>query len=322
MAKKKDVFPPLVVVSGGEVLLRRRFVQNMVSVQRAEGWSIENVDGSDPSAVRDVLAPGLFVPGKVLAVVHTPEKIDLDLVGQHQASKDYTTTLLLHLDGEPDGRTKFGKFLKGLGDVHKTFTKPTEWKAPEVAVEFVLAEALSYRKTMRPSLAEALVERVGSDLGMLAFELQKMALLADARGLEAIDKAEVRGGMAPIAEASVGPIADALALRNRKRLSKALSKVHETTKTDPTMRISRFLGAIVLKWMQAAHLDALPPKAAAQELGLHPWYFETKILPPARRWGKARTVQLVADLAAAERAVFNGAINPWVVLTSRLLSSC
>lgn len=101
-----------------------------------------------------------------------------------------------------------------------------------------------------------------------------------------------------------------------------MERLRQTAGSDATMRVARFLGTEVLKWMQAAHLEALPPKAAATELGLHPWYFQDKILPPAKRWGKEGTVRLVADLAATERAVLNGAVNPWMVLTSRLVSAC
>jgi len=321
---KAETFPPVLVVSGGQVVLRRRFLQQVIRAQQEAGWSVVQVDGSDPASVRDALqGGGLFDEGNTLAVVEKPHKMNLELLELHHESKGGDVTLLLNIEGEPDGRTKFGKLVKKkMVGVHKGFPKPTEWKAPEVAVEFVLAEAKAHDKTIRPALAHALVQRVGTDIGMLAFEIQKMSLLADSFGSCVIEQREVKGGMAAIAEASVGPIIEALATRNRKRLSKALARLRKTSKADPTMRICRFLGSSVLKWVQAAHLDALPPKAAAQELGINAWYFENKILPPAKRWGKAGTVSLAADLAASERAVLNGAINPWMVLTTRLMAAC
>lgn len=321
----KDTFPSVLAVSGGQDLLRLRFLRNVVETQRAAGWDVVEIDGEDALAVRDALdgGGGLFDQAKTLAVVSNPNKVNLDLLQAHHEAKDYETTLLLHIEGEPDGRTKFGKFVKKtLIKVHKGFSKPDEWEEPEVATAFVIEEAKLHGYTIRPALARALVDRVGTDLGMLSFEMQKMALLAQATGAKAIDKEEVKGGMAPIAEAAVGPIIEALAARNRKRLSKALDRVRRTSKYDPTMRVCRFLGSTVLKWVQAAHLENLPPKAAATELGLNPWYFENKILPPARRWGKQGTVQLATDLAASERAVLNGAVSPWAVLSTRLLAAC
>jgi len=323
MAKKAEKYPPLLVVSGSEDLLRQRFIKHVKATQKAAGWIVEDTDGTDPAAVRDALeGGGLFTTANVLAVVHQPQKMDLDLLTRHHESKDYVTTLLLHIEGEPDGRTKFGKFVKKLAAVHRGFPKPTEWKAPEVAAGFIVEEAKLHGMSITPALAHALVSRVGADLGMLTFEIEKMALLAEAAGVTVIGTDQIKGGMAPIAEASVAPISDALAARNVKKLSRALVRVRQTTSTDPTMRISRFLGSSVQRWLQAVHLDNLPPAAAAAELKMNPWYFENKILPAAKRWGKEGTVRLATDLAASERALLNGAISPWTVLTARLLAAC
>lgn len=323
MKKSSDKFPPLMVVSGGQDLLRRRFVNQVVSVQEQAGWSIQEVDGAVPGDVQEALAGDMFSPRQTLAVVTNPEKVDLDLLEAHHTSKDYITTLFLVIDGEPDGRTKFGKAVKGSwSSVHKNFPLPTEWKAPEVAAAFVQEEAQRYGQQMPAGLAVALVQRSGTDLGVLAFEVEKIAILASLAGVKVIEPKHVALGHAPIAEASVLPVVDALATKQAKKLARHLADVRRTSKDDQTMRVSRLIASSAMKWMQAAYLDALPPKAAAEELGVHPWYFENKILPASRRWGKRGTVRLITDLAASERAVLSGAVDPWLVLTSRLLSAC
>lgn len=323
MAKKADKFPPLLVVSGGEGLRRRRFIAQVSATQREAGWDIQEVDGADPSSVQDALSGDMFSSVQTLAVVSSPEKMNLDLLAKHLAATDYTTTLLLHIEGEPDGRTKFGKFVKAsLGGVDKNFPLPTEWKAGEVAIAFVQDEARQLGLAFPAPLATALTQRSGTDLGVLSFEMQKIAILAKLDGVSAIEGKHVARGMAPIAEASVIPITDALASKQAKRLVKALADLSRTSKGDQTMRVTRLIASSVVKWMQAVYLDSLPPLAAAEELGVHPWYFENKILPAAQRWGKAGTVRLIQDLAATERALLNGAIDPWVVLTTRLLYAC
>jgi len=318
---KKDKFPPLLIISGSEGLLRRRFLASIVGAQRAEGWAIEHVDGNNLAEVRDALdGGGMFMDVRTLAVVHNPHKVSLKLLTEQVASKDYVTTLLLYLEKEPDGRTKFGKFVKTQSAHHKAFPLPDQWNGPKVATAFVLDEFRVYGKTLNPDLAGALVGRAGSDLGILAFEVQKISLLAgDAK---VITSTHIKGGMSEVAEAAVGPILDALASRNPKRLSRALAKVRETHHQDPTIHICRFLGPTVVRWMQVSYLDNMPPRAAASEIGMNLWYFENKILPASKRWGQRGTVQLIADLAHSERAVLSGALNGWVVLTSRLLASC
>lgn len=324
MAKKPDKFPPLLVVSGGQDLLRRRFLLGVMATQRAAGWKVVEVDALIPGAFQEALQGDPFgdaVP--TLVVVSNPEKIPLELLERHAALSDYTTTLMLHLDGEPDGRTKFGKAVKGTwGPVHKSFPLPTDWQAPKVAVDFVQAEMSRLGFTIPVSLATILVERAGADLGVLAFEVEKIAILAKLDGVTTIDPKHIKGGMAPIAEASVFPISEALAAKQPKKLMKALTALRRTSRDDPTMRVSRLLAASVMKWLQASYLTELPAKAAAEELKVHPWVYETKVLPALQRWGRPGTIQLVSDLAAAERAVLSGARDPWVVLTTRLLAAC
>lgn len=318
MAKKSEV-PPVLILSGSEDLLRLRFLKEIRSTKKAEGWTVEDVDGGNKAALRDALEGDLFVQKNTLAVVYKPNKADLDLLKRHAETKAPLTTLLLHIEGEPDGRTKFGKFVKEMSAFHKAFPKPKEWEAPKVAAAFFADELKMHGKTIDPNLAGALVQRVGADLGMLAFEALKVAALADGEQVEAV---HVKGAMAQIAEAAIGPVLDALELRDRRKLSKALDRLNATSKYDPTMRVCRFLGSAVQRWLMAVYMDNLPPKVAAQELGLNPWFFEKKILPPAKRWGKAGAVQLAHGIAASERAVLNGAQRPWVVLTARLMDAC
>lgn len=323
MAKKQDKFPPLTIVSGSQTLLRRRFLLNVVETQRAAGWKILEVDATVPGAVQEALDGDMFNPALCLAVVSSPEKIPLEMLERHHGSKDYLTTLLLHIEGEPDGRSKFGKAVKGVwSSVHKNFPEPSDWQASKVAVEFVQAEALRLGLVFPVPLATVLVERSGTDLGVLAFEVMKIGVLANLAGVKEIDVGHVKGGMAPIAEASAFPIADALQGRNAKKLLKAMVTLRRTSRDDPTMRVSRLLASSITKWLQASYLTDMPAKAVAEELGVHPWVYESKIAPAVQRWGLSGTVALLSDLAAAERAVLSGAQDPWVVLTTRLLVAC
>ena len=323
MVRKEDKIPPVLAVSGGQSLLRRRFLAEVISSKKEESWDVVYVDGASPSAVRESLDGGLFETNLTLAIVENPHKVELDFLERHLGSKSPTTTLLLHIEGEPDSRTKFGKFVKShLKAVHKNFPLPTDWKATEVASAFVQQEALKAGLSLPAGLATALVQKSGTDLGVLSFEMDKIITLAQLEGVTTIEPRQVARLMAPIAEASVLPIMDALSDRNQRRLMKALWALKRTSKGDQTIRVCRLLGSSVSRWMQAAYLDSMPPKAAAESLGVHPWFFENKILPASKRWGKQGTIALLEDLAASERAVFSGALDPWSLLTARLLSSC
>lgn len=321
--KKADQFPPLTVVSGGQTILRRRFLANLVETQRAAGWKVVEVDGSVPGAIQEVLVGDVFDPVATLVVVSTPEKVPLELLERHQETQDSLVTLVLHIEGEPDGRSKFGKLVKGAWSaVHKNFPEPSDWQAPKVAVEFVQGEARRQGLSIPVPLATVLVDRSGTDLGVLSFEMVKIGILAKLAGVTEIDVLHLKGGMAPIAEASAFPILDALQARNAKKLLKALSALRRTSRDDPTMRVSRLLASSVSKWLQACYLADMPAKVAAEELGVHPWVHETRIQPAVQLWGLSGTVSILSDLAAVERAVLSGAQDPWTVLTTRLMVAC
>jgi DNA polymerase III delta subunit len=157
---------------------------------------------------------------------------------------------------------------------------------------------------------------------VLAFELQKMAMLAAIRGKKAITKDEIRDARAELVAASVGPVLDAIRTRHRPTLIKTLTRLRQQSKHDPTMLVTRVLTAEASKWLQAASLDSLPPKAAAASLGINAWYFEQKILPTAKSWGRDRLIRLLQALALSERGVLDGHLDPWIGLCCRLLACC
>jgi DNA polymerase III delta subunit len=311
------------MVSGSQTVLRLRWLRSYVQQSEKNGISVEWVDAENPGELESAIDGNPFMDeGKKLVVVENPHKGDLELYKAHQKATDADAMLLLHYDGDPKGNTKFGKWAKELGKAHGSFPKPSDWKAPEEAAEFAVEEAKLHGKTLEPNMAVALVRLVGADFGVVAFEILKMSVLADSRGSKVIGKDEIRDGRAELTQADVGPIIEALRRRQKQGLLKALTRIKERSKDDPTMYVARTVGAEALRWLQAASLDALPPKQAAQQLGINPWFFENKVLPVAKAWGVPRLTKLIKALAQAERGVFDGHISPWIGLNCLLLDSC
>lgn len=319
---------PVIAVCGGESLLRRRFLRNVIDTKRKAGWRIDTIQGENKEALRDAIQQGGgFLSENTLVVVEHPEDMDLDMLKRHAGEKDPVTVLFLHVEGELDGRTKFGKYVKEvLASNLKSFPLPKEHEAGRVAVQFVLDEVKRHGMTIDQrsdnALLKALVLKVGTDLGVLSFEVQKMVLLARSGGGVAIEAAHIRGAMAPIGEASVVPLAEALGEKNQKRVYQQLEQIRRTTKDNPTMQVCGFLGASVTNWCRAAYLDKLGVADAAREMGGNPWVFEKFIQPAAKRWGREGTAKLLRVIAQAQRAVLNGSIDPWTVLASGLLEAC
>ncbi len=314
----------LLLISGSQALLRHRLLHLLIKANEDGGVRIDHVDGAQPGAIGMAMSGSMFFTGNSLAVVSNPHKGDLDLYREHRKTKNATAVLLLHHEGEPKGNTKFGKFVKELGPkAHQRFSAPNKWKAADEAAEFVVREAKTqHGKTITARLARALVQRAGSDFGVLVFEIRKMALLASAEGSSTIEAEHIKQGMAELVEVDIGLLLDAFRGRNRRALTNILHRIKLRSSKDPTMMVCRLLGSEATKWLQAASLKHMPPKAAAAELGINAWYFENKILPVAKLWGLPALAHLISALAAGERGVLDGHNSPWIGLCCGLLSAC
>jgi len=315
---------PVLIVSGAEGFLRRRFVSNLLEECLKEGWTVDSIDGRDATALESILSGGVFLNDHNMVLVTHPEKLDPERIEAHHAAGDSTFVLLLHCEGDPDSRTKFGKLVKKLEKQHRIFASPKPWEADGVAVDFVLKEVGRFGKTMARSEAQSLVAVVGSDLGVLHFELLKAATLADARGSEVITKDHLKGSLAALLEADVQPVIRALEGRNLAKVIKGLERIRVTTKSDPTMMICRILGSTLLKWLGAANLDArgIDPKEAASLLGVNnAWFYQNQILPPALSWKQPGLIRLVQALAQTERSLLGGHADPWSGLLARLAAA-
>lgn len=313
----------ILLASGSQALLRRRLVTSVVEAKKKEGWTINYADGAEKGSFSSAISGGVFFTGDLLVVVTSPEKEDPAIFQEHLESKSPVSVLLDH-DGKVKSNTKFGKFAQTLGGWHQQFNPADKpWEEEEKATAFVVKEAKEqHGLEIDPQLAGGLVRRVGSDFGFLVFELRKMAALAELDGSSTIEVAHVRAAKADLLEASVGPLLDALQARDKRKVLVQLDRIYETSSSDPTMKITGLLCARVLLWLQAISLRNLPPREAAQEVGVNPWYFQNKIAPVASSWGEKRIIALIKTLARAERAVKNGAADPRVFLTASLMMVC
>jgi len=317
----------VLLVSGDQALLRIRFVTSIIQSKEKAGWRINRIDASLPGAVSHAVSGDFFFTGKALVVVQNPEKGDVKLYEEH-AQEDSGTTLLLHLAGNPHGGTRFGKFVKANPKWHKAFRDPEKtWDRPPVAAAFAIKEAREqYGKALKEPLARALVHSVGTDTGVLALEILKMATLADAEGSGVITKEHVQECRATLMEATLDHLITALRDRKRKAVAQQLARIYRTTKKSskggPVFRVTRAIQKDVFRWLSVTTLKGLPPEEAAKEAGENPWYYRNKMLPVAKVWKREQVIQLIKILARSERALPAGHQQPWSEFCAGLLGVC
>jgi DNA polymerase III delta subunit len=316
----------ITALSGDDDFMRRRAVAAAIMHQKKQGWVIEKADASKPGAIVNASARNDFMEGSdkpILVVVENPEKADVEFLREYMLNGDPTVVLLLVFEGNPPGNTKFGKLCGELGKMHRSFEKPPDWKAAELAAEFCVAEAASRGRILTAALAASLVERSGSDLGTLYFEMLKISMLAEIEGVAEITPVHVRGGMAPFAS-SVPAVRDGLQARSHPRLAGALQRLHKNANKDPTMHVIGVLSPAVQGWLAVADLQArgVSLDEIAGRTKMNAWFLKNKVIPNLRGWTAQSLTRLLQSLAEVERAKLNGAVDAWSLLTVRLLESC
>lgn len=316
-------FPSVVLVSGNDEYLRRRYLQQVIDKHVSEGFTLSWFDTGEVEELRNLIVSGgfLFVE-PTLAVVQGVDDAMTEVICSHHDDPNEEVRIIVDL-GSKAGR--LGKRLTAKIGVryHQKFRAAPKWKADEVATGFVQDEAKRWQKFLPKNLARGLVEKAGSDRGLLSYEIRKVVALADTVGSEVIEASQLVV-VHRMVEGSVLSVVEALSCKDTQSLLTSCREVRETHPMDPTMRVCRVLISSVFNWIKVAYCRdlGLDDKAAAERLQISLFLYKEKFLQASRCWGLSGLIDLLEMLAETERSVLRGCPNPWVGLVSRLVSSC
>jgi DNA polymerase III delta subunit len=318
--------PPVVIVSGQEVYLRRRQIRKAVVAANNDGWRVEYLRGEDRAQLSRVLASGsVLFKGRTLAVITNPDKLDPKTIIKHGERKKAKVTLVLHCEGDVKKRGNLAKIVEGIPKKHHiVFKSPAQYKRDDFCIGHLVKDAREvYGLRLQEKTAKALVNAAGTNLGILAFELQKAAMFAKADGAEELTPGHLSKTLSRLTEAGAIPVVDALAARDEARLVRSMSSVRKTHTGDPTLKVCALLSRNVIQWLHAVCLVSqnAGEQEIAQRIGLHPWICKTKVVPPAKNWGLGNLKGLLTALAKIERAVKSGHVAPWVELETTLIQA-
>lgn len=320
--------PPVVILAGSEEFLRTREVREALKAADATGRSIEYLRGEDHEGISRALSSvGVFIPGNLLLVVEEPEDVPVETILEHHLSGDDSVCILLHQEGAIKAKSNLGKVAAELPKkLVASFDKPKPWKEEEHALDFIAHEAARLKIQLSVPLAKVLLQQVGTDLGMLSFEIRKLAWLLASEKKEEVAAEHLRGTLAAFSEFGPKPLVEALEMRDHRAASLAFAnmrRTHSGQLSGAVMRACAFVGRSATTWLHAASLlkKGQSAEEVATTLGQSSFVVSRSIVPAARRWGEAKLLTLIRSVARAERAVKSGHISAWVEFESALLHS-
>lgn len=313
----------LLVISGNDSFRRNRLLRTTTQKLCSQGARLLDLRGGENELQPLLGTVGLFFPESVVVVLRDPSKEPLEVLIHQWKSPNENVMVICDYDGTIPTSTKFYKELASLlpKTSWKEFEAPSDFKRDEYAQDFVVSEAKSLGVSIDPSLAKALVDRVGNDFGVLSFEVWKAGLITP-KGT-GISAGTLRSTISHKRKPTGSALVDSIGTRNLVWTLKEFEKITSFYgKDDPTMPITLpILGPTFLKWVQAASLssEGFSPQAAAELVGSNPWVWETKVLPYALNWGVDGCGTLVSIVGESQRDVMQGKLFVWDRFQVRIL---
>lgn len=316
--------PPVAAVYGSEGFLQRRVVRLAIKEAVKAKRRVDFIDAKDPEAFEDAMSSAVMFAEPQLLVISNIKDLDPFAIGAHAKEDDNTVSILLVHEGNP--KDKVSELVEFVPKPYRfSYPKPPPYKVGEVAAKFLIEEAKSRKIEIDPDLADALVSKVGPDLGVLSFELLKVEALLTARGEgPKVSPVHLKDTMVLSGEVDMGAVVDAVGRASVPRVLKAMSEVKMNSGKDPTLLAVAWISKKAMTWLHAATLlqQGAGDDEGASRTGTPPYVYKSFIVPVAKRWQTSRLMSLVKRLAVAESAVKSGRVDPWTVLECGLVASC
>lgn len=337
-------FAPVMIVSGGVEYLRVRKVQEIVQAAIREGRRLVTVAAGDEESLHELLSGGFLFADATVALVESAiqkkkktakSKVEdtsggwseeaVALLQAHAKAGDASEVVfVVHHEGEATAGTCAGLVATCVPkNQHYIVPTPKPWEEKDFAVKFLLSEVRGrYKRTIADDLAEQVVRKVGTDVGLLSFEALKFSTLLDVDGRNEVTVQDVAALMAAFGSEDWETFKSALGNKNAKAVIRSWNDIRSGPGGETIAKALSILSSTLVQWTHAAALHEMKvaPEDAAARVGMHPYRYTNVVLPSAVRWGRRPLESLLK--AVTKVGVRKGHVNPWVAVESTLVLAC
>jgi len=299
---------PLVVVSGAEPLLRRRAVLSIFGSRAVQ--TVHTVE-----ALERALTPEMF--GEALPIWCRDLVPTEPMLAAVEAQEEL---VVWELDGEPTAKSPLGK-RKDLVQQWIALPSPKPWEKRPAALDFVRGEAMRLHLILSEVLASSLVALVGVDLGILYFELDKLACLAKRSGQYEVTAKILHQTLGGFVETGMEELIHAVGQRHPNQILGSLTLVERThgVSSSTVLRVCAALVYHARIWLCCKTLCNGDPGPLSERLGIHVFVLRKQHFPHAVQWTERELLAMIAGIAGVGRAVRQGCVVPHVQLQGVLV---
>jgi DNA polymerase III delta subunit len=304
--------PAVIVLAGPADFLKMRLLDRIVSELSASGRpEITRFQGPPndkqiadlplASVLDELRTPSFFSPERLVIL----ERADAFLSAHGDAIVPFLESgfgggrLVALIDEKLDGRRRFAKALAEKGwivDCPQPYDRPPPWETGTPAWEselshWVVAHALEKGMTIDPRTAFLLHDRVGTDLGVLDEELEKLSTFLASKGRRHVDAEAISAIAGDLREDSVFHLIDLFLEGRRPEALEAAARLfrkgYHTEKgaltIDPASIALLFTGAIIPRLRALRRAHALAAEGAGTEEWIRLGLVQKPFLPRFRR---------------------------------------
>jgi DNA polymerase-3 subunit delta len=307
---------PVYLVAGDEEFLAGEAIRAIAAAAgaKSEPAPVTYCDGGDvdiAALLDDLRTRDMFTPVRVVVVENAAafaQKNDARLA-EYVKSPATGTHLVVRTE-------KVDKCRRLLAATKKTSSYGT-CKAPygREMVPWITERAKSTGRAIQPQAAALLADFLGTELGLVAAELGKLAVYAGERDTITVDDVEAislrdRGR-------AVYELTDAIGSREPERLLTVLGDLLDHSEPVPRIvyTVSRHLRRL---WAARELMDAgRSPKQAASEVGVN--YYVDRFLAQVRSFGRGGLRRACYELTRCEATLKSSGVDPRVLLETTLV---
>lgn len=307
---------PVVVLSGSDKFLLHRELEKAKTAARKYQRAIFDLSVSD---LEDTInSQGFFGTPSLLLV--SSDKLDTapEFLLQH---RDKEQAVVVYHEGDVTATSLAGWVKKNLPNVTALdFVQPKPWELDDKASEFLIKEMKSLGCVMPEALAKGVIERVGTDYGMLSFEARKYSLYMKTLGVSECKPEHVVGLMASFGPGDYRSLISALEAHSLAKVLKAVQDLMNSPIADRgVISLARTVSSTAVSWLMVSSLldRGLSEQEIAARLEMKPFRV-SKIVPIVRRWKTNGLVSLIRGMAKADKSQRFGEMSPWTVLQVEL----